>query len=439
MSVEGTQFIINARWIIPVVPANVCLSDHALVISGNRIVDLVPQAIALSRYPAFARVDLDHHILVPGLINAHGHAAMTLLRGYSDDRELMDWLHNHIWPVEGRYVDYDFAYDGTTLAIAEMIRTGTTCTADSYFFPNATASAFSDNGFRAQVCLPVIQFPNAWAATEAEHIQKAMAVHADYLGHELITTAFAPHAPYTVTDDGFREIRKLAEASGMPIHLHLHETAGEIDAAVAAGGKRPFARMVAHGLMSPTLQTVHMTQLIPSEIEQLAKAGAHVAHCPESNLKLASGFCPVRDLQSAGVNVCIGTDGAASNNNLDMLEELRTAALLAKGVSGDATAVSAHEALAMATINGARMLGLDDLIGSLETGKIADLIAVDVSALNFQPMHHPVSQLVYTATGHQVSDVWINGARLLANGQFTRLDVSSLQTRVLEWNRKIRL
>lgn len=431
------DFIVSARWVIPVVPAGVCLDHHSVVISGTRIVHILPDAAAAERYPAHELIKLDHHIVMPGLINAHGHAAMTLLRGYSDDRELMDWLENDIWPVEARFVNYDFAYDGTALAVAEMIRTGTTCAVDTYFFPDASSRAYTDNHFRAQVCLPVVKFSNAWAHDEENHIHKALQLHDQLKNSELITTAFAPHAPYTVTDEGFRQIKMYSEELDRPIHLHLHETAAEIDNALAESGMRPFARMSELGLLSPNLQTVHMTQLLDEEIEQLATNGVHVVHCPESNLKLASGFCRVADLLSAGVNVCLGTDGAASNNNLDMLEEIRTAALLAKGVSSNATVVSAHEALAMATINGAKMLGLEDSIGSLEPGKLADVIAIDVSALNFKPMHNPASQLVYTATGHQVSDVWINGRQLLENQEFTRLDVAELTARIDAWQQRI--
>jgi 5-methylthioadenosine/S-adenosylhomocysteine deaminase len=334
-------------------------------------------------------------------------------------------------------VDYDFAYDGTLLAIAEMIRTGTTCAVDTYFFPDATASAYTDHHFRAQVCLPVIQFPNAWAASEQEHIDKALALHAQLKSSELVRTAFAPHAPYTVTDDAFREIARQSATLDIPIHLHLHETPAEVETAVADTGQRPIARMAGFGLMSSRLQTVHMTQLLDEEISQLAECGAHVAHCPESNMKLASGFCRVNDLINAGVNVALGSDGAASNNNLDMLEEMRSAALLAKVVSMDATAVNAHQALAMATINGARMIGMETEIGSLEIGKQADVTAVDVSSLNFQPMHHPVSQLVYTATGHQVTDVWIQGRRLLARGEYTELDADRLRHKVDHWFKRM--
>lgn len=431
------EFLISARWIVPVIPADIVLDNHSLVISGNIIKDLLPSNEARSRYPKLKEIELPQHLLTAGFVNAHGHAAMTLFRGYADDRELMDWLDNHIWPIEGKLVNYQFVIDGTNLAVAEMISTGTTCAADSYFFPDAVARVFVDNKFRGQVGIPVIQHANAWASSEEEHIQKGLAFRDSISGNNLLTTAFAPHSCYSVTHRGFEQIRDHAADCGIPIHLHLHEIKDEVTNAIAESGKRPMQRMQELGLMSPSLQTIHMTQLLPSEIEILAENGVHVAHCPESNMKLASGFCPVHDLQKSGVNVAIGTDGAASNNNLDMLEETRTAALLTKVIADDATSINAHEALAMATINGAKLLGLDHKIGSLETGKLADVIAVDLSNINFLPIHNPVSQLIYAATGHQVSHTWINGELLYDNYQFTLLDEPRLRAIVGEWQSKI--
>ena len=431
------EFLVTARWIVPIIPADIVLENHSLVISGDVIKDLLPSNEAKSLYPELHEIELPHHLVTAGFVNTHGHAAMTLLRGYADDLELLDWLNNHIWPVEGKLVDYQFVIDGTSLAVAEMLSTGTTCAADSYFFPDVVASVFSENKFRGQVCAPVIQHANAWAGSEHEHIQKGLAFSDSIRGNHLLTSAFAPHSTYSVTEKGFEQIRDHAAEREMPIHLHLHEIRDEVENAVAESGKRPIQRMLELGLMSPSLQTIHMTQLLPGEIEMLAENGVHVAHCPESNMKLASGFCPVHALQKSAVNVAIGTDGAASNNNLDMLEEIRTAALVSKVIADDATSINAHEALAMATINGAKLLGLDHKIGSLEAGKLADVIAVDLSNINFQPIHNPVSQLVYAASGHQVSHTWINGELLYDNYQFTLLDEIRLKAIVGEWQTRI--
>jgi 5-methylthioadenosine/S-adenosylhomocysteine deaminase len=437
MASSTSESLITARWIVPVVPAGLVLENHALLIKGSTIQDLLPVDSARKLYPNATRVDLPQHLLTAGLVNTHGHAAMSLLRGYADDRELMDWLSNHIWPVEMKLVDYNFVKDGSTLAVAEMISTGTTCAADTYFFPEAVAEAFTENRFRGQVATPIIQFPNAWAETEDQHIQKGLDFGDSIKDNDLISTAFAPHSPYTVTDKALEAVRLHTEALDLPIHLHLHETKDEVESAVSETGIRPIQRIHELGLISESLQTVHMTQLIEQDFDLLADKGVHLAHCPDSNMKLASGFCPVEKLKEHGVNVAIGTDGAASNNNLDMLEETRSAALLSKVVSADATSVNAFEALAMATINGARLLGLESKIVSLEKGKLADVIAVDLSSINFQPIHHPVSQLIYTTTGHQVSHTWINGELLYANNQFTQLDEARLRVVVEEWRQKI--
>lgn len=416
------------------VPEGLVLTDHSLVISGDKIVDLLPRQQAKSQYPDHIETELPHHALTPGFINVHGHAAMTLLRGYADDKALMDWLNNYIWPAEGRFISHEYVYDGTALAIAEMIRGGTTCAIDSYFFPNASADAYTDLGFRAQVSMPIIQFPTNWAKDEADHLHKALEVHNDIKSRPLIRTALAPHAPYTVTDSGFEKIVMYAEELEIPIHLHLHETASEVEDAIRDTGMRPIARMQELGVISPTLQAVHMTQLTEDEIRLIADNNVNIAHCPDSNLKLGSGYCPVPDLMAAGINVAVGTDGVASNNNLDMSAELRSAALLAKGLTGITTHVNAAQALSMGTINGARLMGREDELGSLEIGKLADVIAIDLSDPLSQPVHHPISQVVYSTSGEQVSHVWIHGKAKLKDRQFTDIDIRPIIAHANEWH-----
>ncbi|MFI3135392.1 MAG: TRZ/ATZ family hydrolase, partial [Methylococcales bacterium] len=339
--------------------------------------------------------------------------AMSLMRGIADDLPLMEWLQHHIWPLEKQWMNAEFVKDGSDLAIAEMILGGTTCFNDMYFFPEVTAQQAIQAGIRIKVGLVVIDFPTAWAQTGAEYIEKCLALHEKLRLSELCSTAFAPHAPYSVSDAAFKEIKNWSEQLELPIHIHLHETLHEVESAVAHNGITPLQRLQDMGLVNASLIAVHMTQLSDAEIEQLAKAGAHIVHCPESNLKLASGFSPVAQCLEAGINVALGTDGAASNNDLDMFGEMRTAALLGKAVSGDATAISATVALQMATINGAKALGLDEVCGSLRIGKAADVIAIDLSYLETQPLYCPVSQIVYAASRQQVSDVWVAGQRLL--------------------------
>ena len=437
MQAAPSDHVICARWVVPVMPEGSVLDYHSVVVREGRIDAILPTRELGEAHQNLPKVELPNHLVTAGLINTHGHAAMTLLRGYADDLPLMDWLNNHIWPVEDRFVDEAFVFDGTSLAVAEMIASGTTCAADTYFFPDAVSQAMTENGFRGQVCIPVVQFPNAWAESEEQHLEKGLAFHDSVRDSSLITTALAPHAPYTVSDNGFSQVVKYSAELQIPIHLHLHETKGEVEAAVDDDGQRPFERMQRLGLLSSRLQTVHMTELTEGEIHTLADKGAHVAHCPESNMKLASGICPVHSLLEHGVNVALGTDGAASNNDLDLLGEARTAAFLTKVATGDATSVSAARALSMATINGARLLGLDDEIGSLEKGKSADIIAVDFTDIAFQPMHNPLSQLIYAANGTQVSYTWIAGRCVYQDGRNTSLDVSALKTRVESWQKKI--
>ncbi|RUQ35305.1 MAG: TRZ/ATZ family hydrolase [Candidatus Competibacteraceae bacterium] len=434
---QAIATLLHARWIVPVQPDGCVLEHHALAIQDGRILAILPQAEAATRYRADTTLHLDRHVLIPGLINAHTHASMTLLRGLADDLPLMSWLQDHIWPAEARWVDPDFVRDGTRLALAEMLRGGTTCFNDMYFFPEVTATAVREAGMRACVGLIALDFPTAYARNLDEYLDKGLALHSELQNDPLVRVAFAPHAPYTVSASALERIGRLADELDIPVHIHVHETAAEVADFEAKHGCRPLARLNQLGLVSPRLLAVHMTQLEPVEIDQLAQAGAHIAHCPESNLKLASGFCPSARLDAAGVNLALGTDGAASNNDLDLFGELRTAALLGKGVAGDAAALPAARVLRMATLNGARALGLAADIGSLEPGKAADIVAVDFGQLESAPVYHPISQLVYATGRHQVSDVWIAGRQLLANRQLTTLDSDELLQRAQRWQRDI--
>lgn len=434
---EVSTQIVSPRWIAPVMPPGTLLEGHSLVIEGERIVALQPAEKARADHPDAIEISLADHLLTPGFINAHGHAAMTLLRGYADDLEMMDWLTNCIWPIEGRLVDPQFVYDGTRLAAAEMIRSGTTCAADLYFFPDAAARAFTNMKMRAQVGMPVLQFGNAWARDEEDHIHKGLAFRDSVKNNELITAAFAPHSPYSVSDAGFEKVRLYAEQLDLAVHLHLHETANEIEDAVREHGTRPITRLQQLGLISPSLQAIHVTQLRDDEIELMARSGVQVAHCPESNLKLASGLCPVEKLLANDINVAIGTDGAASNNDLDLLQEVRTASMLSKGVSGNAMSIPADCALEMLTINGARFFGMEDDLGSLEVGKLADMTAIDLSDLAFQPVYNPVSQLIYTATGRDVTHVWINGELLLEDRELTQVSLDEIVTATEGWRGRV--
>ncbi|QWP75952.1 TRZ/ATZ family hydrolase [Lysobacter sp. K5869] len=428
---------IEAGWVVPVEPHAVVLENHAVIVSKGAIADVLPIAQARQRYAPAQTVSRPESALIPGLVNAHTHNPMTLLRGVADDLPLMEWLQGHIWPVEAAVIGPQFVEDGITLAVAEMLRGGTTCANENYFFPDVQAAVYKRHGFRARVGLPVIDFPTAWAKTSDEYFDRAGEVHDLWRDDALVATAFAPHAPYTVNDANFERIRMLADQLDLPIHLHTHETAQEIADSIKQYGQRPLARLDRLGLVTDRLIAVHMTQLTDAEIELCAQRGVSVVHCPESNLKLASGFCPACKLQHAGVNLAIGTDGCASNNDLDMFGETRTAAILAKAVANDAKALDAFSALRAATLGGAKALGFEAKIGSIEVGKQADLACVDLGQLETQPLHHVVSQLIYATGRHQVSDVWIAGKAKLRERVLVDMDTAALIANARQWRERI--
>lgn len=430
--------LIAPRWCVPVQPAGTVLLEHAVIINDGRITDLLPLAEARSKYQPSVTIERPEHILIPGLVNAHTHAAMTLLRGLGDDLPLEAWLQDAIWPVEQEWASAEMVRDGTELAIAEMMRGGVTCFSDQYFFPEIVAETADDLHMRAMVGTPVINFPTAWANNVSEYLNKASdLVHDPYADHPLVTTCYAPHATYSLPDEGFHELRVLADQLDLRVQIHLHETAAEIANAIEETGMRPADRLRELGFINGTLMAVHGVHLNEDEISEFAANGVSVAHCPRSNLKLASGIAPVAAMREAGINVAIGTDGAASNNVLDMLSEMRYTAMLAKVRADDASALTAADALHMATMGGATALGLSHEIGSIESGKWADLTCVDLSAINSQPVYDPVSQLVYTARAEQVSDVWIGGRHQLDNGELAHIDTESIRAHCAEWQNRI--
>ncbi|MDT8320006.1 MAG: TRZ/ATZ family hydrolase, partial [Xanthomonadales bacterium] len=404
--------LLHADFVVPVVPANTVHVAHSVLIENGVVRALMPSPEAKRTYPQAESVDLTGHVLLPGLVNMHTHSPMTLLRGYADDMELHRWLQEHIWPAESRFVGPEFVRDGSLLAIAEMLRGGTTCFNDMYFFFDETLKLCLQTGIRASVGIPLIEIETPWAADIERYFAKGLAIHERWRDDPLISFTLSPHAPYTVSDDTLRRIAALSDELAIPVHLHLLETDWEIRHSLQQHGLHPLARLQRFGLLNEKLQAVHMAHLSAADIDQLATHRVHVIHCPQSNLKLASGMCPVDSLLRAGVNVALGTDGAASNNDLDLLAEAQTAALLAKGISGNARAVDAFQALEMLTINGARALGQSDRIGSIEPGKQADLCALNLVSPETQPLHHVVSQVIYAASRGQISDVWVSGKRL---------------------------
>lgn len=430
------DLLLLPSWLVPVEPAGVVLKAHGLGIRDGRIAFIGPRDQAL-KLAAHEVRELPGVLLSPGLVNAHGHAAMSLFRGLADDLPLMTWLQQHIWPAEAKWVDEAFVRDGTDLAIAEQIKGGISCFSDMYFFPKVASERVHNSGMRAQIAIPILDFPIPGAATADEAIRQGVELFGDLKHHPRIKIAFGPHAPYTVSDANLEKVRVIAEELDAAIHMHVHETAGEVQQSVEQYGERPLARLARLGLLGPRLQAVHMTQISEEDLALLVESNSSVIHCPESNLKLASGFCPVERLWKAGVNVAVGTDGAASNNDLDLLGETRTAALLAKAVAGSASALDAHRALRMATLNGARAMGLETEIGSLEVGKAADIVAFDLSGLAQQPIYDPVSQLIYATGRDCVKHLWVGGKQLLDDRQLTRMDEQQLSATAIAWGRRI--
>ena len=435
---QTVDTILEARWVIPVEPARSVLFDHAVVIDHGRITAILPAAEARSKFSATKHIALPGHALIPGLVNLHTHAAMTLLRGLADDLALMDWLNHHIWPAEMRHVSEEFVYDGSRLACAEMLRGGVTCFNDMYFFPRATARAALDARMRAVPGLIVVEFPSPYAADAQDYLNKGLALRDELRGEPLLRFCLAPHAPYTVSDKSLREIATYAGETDLPVHIHVHETRAEVEQSLKDHGMRPLRRLGEYGLLGPGLIAVHAIHLERDEIDLLARHGCHVAHCPSSNLKLASGLAAVGTLLAGGINVGLGTDGAASNNRLDLFAEMRLAALLAKGVSGDAAALPAWQALEMATLRPARALGIDDIIGTLAPGKCADITAVDLSHLELAPCYDPLSHLVYAAGREHVTHVWVNGELVVDNGGLATIDTLEVQAKAAFWREKIR-
>ena len=431
------RLLINARWVVPVEPAGAVLERHAVAVRDGRIEAIAPADEAVQRFADYARVDLPGHALLPGLVNAHTHAAMALMRGLADDLPLMRWLQEHVWPVEGRHVSAAFVRDGTLLACAEMLRGGITCMNDMYFFPEAALQAALQAGMRAAHGLIVLEFPSAYAADPESYLAQGLALRDRWRDHPLVSLCLAPHAPYTVSDASFRKVAAIAAEIDVPVHIHLHETAGEIERSLAEHGMRPLARLARLGLVGPSLIAVHAVHMQDDEIALLARHGASVAHCPSSNLKLASGFAPVARMAAAGVNIAIGSDGAASNNRLDMLAETRLAALLAKAVAQDAAALPAHAALRAATLGGAKALGLEARIGSLLPGKAADLVAVRYDGPELEPCYDPVSHLVYSAGREHVSDVWVAGQRQVRAGNLENSVFSRLKGPIKVWQNSL--
>ena len=428
--------MISPRWLVPVEPKGSVLEHHSLIIDCGRILAILPTDVARGRFTGVAETVLPSHVLIPGLINLHTHAAMTLMRGMADDTPLMTWLNDHIWPTEAKNLSEAYVFDGTELATAEMIRSGTTCFADMYFYHDVAARAALKSGMRAALGGAILEFHTPYATDAEAYIEKCLAPRDEFANDSRLKLMLAPHAPYTVSDKTFARIFTIAAEADYPVMMHIHETQDEIAQGEKEYGMRPIERLERLGILGPNLIAVHCVHMTPHEIELYARLGVHVAHCPASNLKLASGIAPVHAMLQAGVNVGIGTDGAASNNRLDMLGETRLASLLQKGTTGDAAALPAHQKLEMATLNAAKALGWQDEIGSLVAGKAADMTAIDLSSIETQPVYDPVSHIFHAAGRENVSHVWVNGELLLENRVLMKQDIAELKAKAALWQQR---
>ncbi len=436
-SLNSRLTLIHPRYLVAVRPTSIVLENHSIAIEQGSIVSIMTRAECEQTYPEAESVELPDHVLLPGFINMHSHSPMTLLRGYADDMDLDVWLREYIWPAEQEFVGPSFVADGARLAIAEMFRGGTTCFNDMYFFPDVLGETCLATGIRASIGVPLIEIQAAWAPDIDSCFEQGLRLHDDWQSESLLNITFSPHAPYSISDETLRRVAIHSRELNVPVHLHLLETKWDIEHSLQHHGVHPLDRLRNLDLLNSRLLAVHVTQLTSEDIDQLAQSGVHVVHCPQSNLKLASGICPLASLLEAGVNVSLGTDGAASNNDLDLLSEAQTAALLAKGISGNAKAVDAFQALEMMTINGAKALGIDKLTGSIEVGKAADLCAIDLSCPETQPLYHVVSQVIYAASSRQVSDVWVAGRRVLHCGQLTTIDLEEVTRKARQWQSRL--
>ena len=435
---ESVDTLVSARWIIPVEPAHCVLESHSIAIRDGRIVAIVPTAVARERFDAARTIERPQHALLPGLVNAHTHSPMTLLRGCAEDRPLMPWLREVVWPLEQRWVDPGFVRDGAQLAIAEMLRAGVTCFGDMYFWPDVIARTAAESHVRAALGLVIIDAPTNWCSTTDEYFDKGLRLHDEYRGDPLISTFLAPHSPYAVGDQTLQRIGRVADELELNVVTHLHESQAEVRESIERHGVRPLARLQRLGLATQQLVAVHFVHATHDDIEILAGAAASVVHCPESNLKLGNGVCPLPQLLENGIPVSIGTDGAASNNDLDVLSEVRTAGLLAAGVSGKPGAVSSTDLLRLATLEGARALGLGDCTGSLAPGKWADLCCIDLSAARSRPVHDVVATIVYACNSSQVTDTWVAGRHLFGDGTLFYIDEARLDDCAESWRRRLR-
>lgn len=428
-----SDLMIEARWVATASDDCPLLHNTAIIVTQSEVIDVLPIEAARLKYSASTIACLDEHILIPGLINLHAHAPMSLMRGLADDKPLMTWLNDYIWPTEKAVISHDYVFDASLLSCAEMLAGGITCFNDMYFFPEATADAVLQSGIRANLGITVLDFPSSYANNAEDYLHKGLNARDQWREEKLISTSLAPHAPYTVSDHSFEMILTYADQLSLTIHTHLHETVEEINRSLTEFGQRPIERMFDLGLIGSNLIAAHLVHCTESEIDLMVAHGVSMAHCPTSNLKLGSGIAQTSGMLKKNLNVGLGSDGVASNNKIDLFAEMRLAALLAKGSTQDAAVLPAQQALQMATINGAKALQLEHQIGSIEIGKQADLTAVKLSDYSISPHYDPISHLVYACGREHVTHTWVAGTLRYNNGNLTEISLSQLKDIIHKW------
>jgi 5-methylthioadenosine/S-adenosylhomocysteine deaminase len=434
---ESVDLLVLGGTIVTMNNARDVIEDGGLAVRGGRIVAIGPRAQIETRYTARQKINSVGKLITPGLINGHTHIPMVLFRGLADDLDLQDWLTKYIFPAEAKNVSEEFVRAGTRLGLAEMIRGGTTTYCDMYYFEDAIAEETSRAGVRAVLGETVIDFPVADNKTNAEAMAYVEKFVSHWKGNDLIVPAIAPHAPYTVSEEHLKAARAFSDRTGAPIVTHISETKRELDDSVKAKGASPVAYLDRIGFLNDRVIAAHVVWPQGSDISILKKRGVGVVHNPQSNMKLASGVAPVPRMMNDGVFVGLGTDGAASNNDLNMWEEMDTVAKLHKVFSGDPKVISAQQAFELATIRGAQALHLDKEIGSLETGKRADLLLIERDALNQIPLYNVYSDLVYATKSFDVQSVIINGRVVMQNRRLLTLNEPQIKKDAAVFREKI--
>jgi 5-methylthioadenosine/S-adenosylhomocysteine deaminase len=411
------------------------LAGGAVAVRSDRIVGIYGPSETLP--PAAQTLEATGHLVIPGLVNTHGHVPMSLLRGIADDLKLMEWLEEYIFPAEARYVTPEFVYWGTLLSCVEMALGGTTTFTDMYYFEQEVARATAEAGLRGVLGQTIIGFPAPDYATPAEALDGARAFIEAYAGHPLIVPSVAPHALYTTPLDIVRQAHQIAQEYGIPLQIHAAEAPLENDAVMAAIGMRTIDALMAEKILAPGTILHHGVWLSEQDIVNIAHSGASVSHNPESNMKTAAGVAPVVELLDSGVPVGLGTDGPASNNNLDLFEEMDTAAKLHKLVHEDPTVLPAETVVYMATLGGARVLGLDDRIGSLEPGKLADMVLIDLQAPDLTPLYDVYSHLVYAVKARHVRTVIVSGKIVVRDREMLTVDTEQVLSKAREFREQL--